>query len=361
MKIELVDIPIGSIVAGFSDKGEEGVYGMNGQLNIRPKYQREFIYKNKKKEAVIDTVNRGLPLNSMYFLKQKDGRYEVLDGQQRIMSICSYVENKFSVKFRFFNNLEDSEKQTLLNYNLMVYLCTSDNDSDTLAWFKTINIAGEKLTDQELRNAVYAGPWLSAAKHYFSKTKCPAYEIGGEYMRGSPIRQDYLQTVIKWISNNHIEEYMAQHQNATNANELWLYFQSVVAWVSAIFPNYRREMRGVEWGYLYNEFGRNNYDPAILEKSVQYLMMDDDVTHRSGIYEFVLSGRERALNIRAFTPNQKREAYERQNGVCPACGKQFKIEDMEADHITPWSAGGKTVAANCQMLCRDCNRLKGSI
>lgn len=231
-------------------------------------------------------------------------------------------------------------------------------DSEKLDWFKIVNIAGEKLTDQELRNAVYAGPWLTDAKRHFSKTGCPAYGLADKYMAGSPIRQDYLEAVLRWISDGEIEEYMASHQHDENASELWQYFQTVIAWAESTFPNYRREMKGLEWGELYNKYHEVSYNAAKLEEIIAQLMQDEDVTSKRGIYEYLLSGDERKLNIRAFSDIMKREAYERQKGICAKCGEYFEINEMEADHITPWSEGGKTTAENCQMLCRDCNRRK---
>jgi hypothetical protein len=239
----------------------------------------------------------------------------------------------------------------------MVYLC-SGTDSEKLEWFKTINIAGEKLTDQELRNAVYSGLWVSDAKRYFSKSSCAAYGLGGDYLSGIPIRQDFLETTIKWISRDNIEKYMAKQQHEPTANELWLYFQSVINWVKAVFPTYRREMKGVQWGFLYNEYKDTKFNPKELESRVSTLLQDEDVTNKKGIYEYLLTGNEKHLNIRAFSDNQKREAYERQKGICVKCGEHFEISQMEADHITPWHSGGKTSTSNCQMLCLDDNRRK---
>ena len=227
-----------------------------------------------------------------------------------------------------------------------------------MEWFRTINIAGEKLTDQELRNAVYSGSWVSDAKRYFSKNGCAAYSLGGDYLNGSAIRQDYLETTISWISNNAIEQYMAKQQHEPNANDLWLYFQSVINWVKVVFPKYRKEMKGLQWGLLYNEYKDQKYDHKKLEEQISRLMQDEDVTSKRGIYEYILTGKEKFLNIRAFTDNQKREAYERQKGVCVVCKEHFELNEMEADHITPWHLGGKTSADNCQMLCRDDNRTK---
>ena len=321
-------------------------------------YQREFIYKDKQRDAVIDTVTKDFPLNVMYWAVREDGDFEIIDGQQRTISICQYMMGDFAFQDRYFHNLQDDEKEQILEYPLTVYQC-SGTDSERLDWFRTINIAGEKLTDQELRNAVYSGSWVTDAKRYFSKNQCPASGLGGDYLGGTPNRQDFLETVIKWISGGDIEEYMAQRQHEPNANKLWLYFQAVIAWVKATFPEYRREMKGVAWGELYNEHKDEPLDPAIIEDEVARLMADDDVTKNKGIYLYVLTREEKHLNMRAFTDNQKRSAYEQQKGICPICEEHFDIEEMEADHITPWHDGGKTDADNCQMLCVEDNRRKG--
>lgn len=360
MKIQLQETPVRDVAQNFVNNEEEGVIGYGGKLNIRPKYQREFIYKDAQRDAVIDTVRKDFPLNVMYWAVNGDGTYEVLDGQQRTISICQYVVGDFSVNYQYFHNLTDDEREQILNYKLMVYLCEGD-DREKLEWFKTINIAGEKLTDQELRNAIYTGTWLTDAKRYFSRSNGAAYNLAKDYVNGSPIRQDYLETAIKWISSGNIEQYMSENQHAQNANELWMYFQNVINWAQLTFPHYRREMKGVDWGKLYNTYKDEQYDTDALESEVQKLMMDEDVTKKSGIYEYVLTRDEKYLNIRTFTDNMKREAYERQSGTCVACGKQFDISEMEGDHITPWVEGGKTTADNCQMLCRDDNRRKGKI
>ena len=357
MKIELKEIKISEVANGYFNDNEEGVVGFGGLLNIRPKYQREFVYKDKQRDSVIETVQKKFPLNVMYWVKNEDDTYEVLDGQQRTISICEYVSGSFSLNSMYFNNLTDVEQNQILDYKLMVYFCEG-NDKEKLDWFKTINIAGEKLTNQELRNAIYTGTWLTDAKKYFSKTGCAAYNIGNDYISGSPIRQDYLETVIYWLSNDNIEQYMAQNQHKPNANELWLYFNSVMNWIKVVFPKYRREMKGVNYGILYNNFKEQEFDAKKLEEEITKLMQDEDVTKKSGIYEFVLTRNEKYLSIRAFTDKQKRESFERQNGFCPKCGVQFEINEMEADHITPWHEGGKTTAENCQMLCKHDNRIK---
>lgn len=359
MKIELKEFTVRELSEGYEDNHEGGVVGYSGKLDIRPPYQREFIYKDKQRDAVIDTITKDFPLNVMYWAVREDGNFEVIDGQQRTISICQYVDGEFAFNDRYFHNLQDDEREQLLNYNLMIYLC-SGTDSEKLEWFKTINIAGEKLTDQKLRNAVYSGTWVTDAKRYFSKKDCAAYNIGSGYVNGSPIRQDYLDTVIDWKSTGKIEAYMAKHQQKADANDLWLYFQSVISWIRAIFPEYRSEMKGIDWGTLYNTFKDEELDAAALEAEIQILMEDEDVSKKKGIYEYVLTRKEKHLNIRAFSPNQRREAYERQNGVCAVCKETFALKEMEADHITPWAKGGKTIAKNCQMLCTDDNRRKSS-
>ena len=357
MKIELNEISIREVTQNYVDNAEDGVVGYNGKLNIRPKYQREFVYDEKQRNAVIDTIRKGFPLNVMYWVKNEDETYEVLDGQQRTISFCQYINGDFSIENRAFHNLTKTEQDLILDYKLMIYFCEG-NDKEKLDWFRIINIAGEKLTDQELRNAVYTGPWLTNAKLHFSKTNCAAYLLAKDYVNGSPIRQEYLETALSWINNGNVEEYMSIHQHDPNANELWTYFRNVIEWVKLTFTNYRKEMKGINWGVLYNQFKNNTYDTDKLEQEIQTLMIDDDVTNKKGIYSYVLTRNEKFLNIRAFTESQKRSAYEKQNGICKNCGNHFDIKEMEADHITPWHAGGKTSIDNCQMLCKDCNRRK---
>ena len=335
MKIELRKVTVRELTAGYMDNEEGGVRGLGGKLDIRPPYQREFIYDDKKRDAVIDTVRKGFPLNVMYWARRED----------------------------------DAEVHEILDYELQVYVC-SGSDKEKLDWFRTINIAGERLTDQELRNAVFAGPWLADAKRHFSKTGCAAYGLGSNYVNGSPIRQDYLETALRWIAasltkDDHtesIEGYMAKHQHDQNANALWMYFRAVIEWVQLTFPKYRKEMKGLDWGGLYDRFHEARLDTDVLETEIADLMQDDDVTSKKGIYPYVLTRDERYLNIRQFTPKMKREAYERQHGVCPRCGDghHYELDEMEADHITPWSEGGPTTADNCQMLCRRHNREKGA-
>lgn len=360
MKIELQQVPIREIFAGYKDMAEEGVVAYGGKLDVRPKYQREFVYKPKQRNAVMNTVRHQFPLNVMYWIENSIGNYELLDGQQRTLSICQYVNGDYSINDRYFHNLTKEEQEQILAYELMIYFCDG-NDKERIEWFEVINTAGEKLTPQELLNAVYTGPWLSDAKLKFSKTNCIAHGLaneGGPLLSGSPIRQEYLETALSWINNGEVAGYMAKHQHDTDADELWSYFQSVIAWVRKTFPNYRKEMAHVNWGELYNEYKDKKLNATKLETEVKKLMQDEDVTKKSGIYPYILTGNERELSIRAFTDKMKREAYERQNGICPFCKKKFDISEMEADHITPWHEGGKTTAENCQMLCKQDNRTK---
>tara|TARA_R110000787_G_scaffold52420_3_gene123451 strand:+ start:1076 stop:2152 length:1077 start_codon:yes stop_codon:yes gene_type:complete len=355
MNIELKEITVRQLTDDYEDNEENGVLGFGGKLDIRPPYQREFIYGIKERNAVIDTLKKDFPLNVMYWAVREDGNFEVIDGQQRTISICQYVEGDFSIDGLAFHNLPKDKQEQILNYTLMVYYC-SGTDSEKLDWFETINIAGKVLTKQELRNAVYSGSWVSDAKRYFSKNNRP--KIGDEYLSGSANRQEYLETAIDWISEGNIKDYMSKNQHEPNATELWLYFQGVINWVKANFSKYRKEMKGIKWGFLYNEFKDQKFDSKKLEIQIAKLMEDEDVGNKKGIYSYVLTGKEKYLNIRAFNDKQKREAYEKQKGICTECKKHFELNEMEADHIDPWHSGGKTSAENCQMLCREDNRRK---
>ena len=301
MRIQEHKVTVREVAEGYFNSAEEGVVGYCNNLDIRPKYQREFVYKDKQRDEVIRTVVKGLPLNVMYWVDRgeqyednpDEPRYEVLDGQQRTISLCE-----------------------------------------------------------------------SDAKRYFSKTGCAAGRLADNYMRGSSIRQEYLETAISWAAaaeNKTIEGYMAEHQHDPTAQALWSYFRSVIEWVQSIFAEPRREMKGLPWGLFYNQHHKRvDLDPKILEDRVSELMSDEDVTRKAGVYEYLLTGDEKVLSIRAFDKRDARAAYERQKGICPICKKHFKIEEMHADHINPWSRGGHTTPDNCQMLCRDCNLKKGA-
>ena len=364
MTISPFEFTVREITEGYKDLKEGGVFGLSGKLNIRPPYQREYIYKDKQRDEVIHTIRKKFPLNSIYWAKNDDGTYEVLDGQQRILSFCQYVAGVFSIDRRKFTNLEDDEKSIINDYVVRVFICEG-TPSERLAWFKVINIAGVPLTTQELRNATYTGPWLADAKIRFSKTGCNAYAIAHDYIDGAPIRQAFLETALSWISKadkdkDRIDLYMADHQHDPNANELWLYFRSVIDWIDATFPHKRPFMKGINWGALYDAFGKVTLDTDALEKEIQRLELDDDVGNKSGIYSYILTQEQKHLNIRVFSKKQKLEAYARQSGICPQCNEHFEFSQMEGDHIDPWIEGGATTSENCQMLCKPCNRRKSS-
>jgi len=363
MKINLEKIKVRNLYQGYQDAGEDGVVGYDGKLDIRPPYQREFIYKDKQRDAVIETVRHGFPLNVMYWGVNVNG-HEVMDGQQRTLSICQYIHNDFSMNNKYFHNLTQEEQDQILDYEIMVYFCEG-SEREKLNWFKIINIAGEKLTEQELRNAVYTGQWLADAKLYFSKKNGPAYNKAKDYLSGVVERQDYLETALKWISDHdmgcmNIEGYMALHQHDQNASAMRRYFASVIDWIETYFPHKRREMKSVDWGILFNEHKDGFFDAKKLEIEVSRLMQDEDVTKKPGIYAYLITGDEHHLSLRAFTPNQKRETYERQGGLCAIIGLPYPIEEMEADHIISWSQGGKTLPENCQMVSKLANRRKSN-
>lgn len=373
MIITPITIKIKDIIDGYINDPVEGCIAYGGKLNIRPSYQREFVYNIDQQRAVIDTIYKGFPLNSMYWAKNEDGTYEVIDGQQRTISFCEFCDGNFSTllenSLNYFYNFNDVIKNKILEYPCTIYICEG-NEQEKLDWFRVINIASVKLTEQELRNAVYTGPWLNDAKKYFSKPGCGAYREGKDYISGDLIRQEYLETAIGWIAErdninsdsegDRISKYMALHQRDANANDLWLHFKKVIDWIKILFPNYRKEMKGLPWGSLYNQYSGNQYDANDLEQKIQSLMADDEVTKKKGIYLYVFDGNENNLSLRKFTDTEKRTMYERQNGVCPMCHEHFEFDEMQGDHIVPWSRGGKTTLENGQMLCKSCNLIKSN-
>lgn len=361
MKIELHKIKVKDLFAGFENDEETGrVVGYGGKLNIRPPYQREFVYKDEQQQEVIRTIRKGFPLNIMYWSKNGDGTFELLDGQQRTMSICNFLTpTTLSVDNSYFDNLFPEEKKRIEEYELMIYFCEGET-REKLDWFKIVNIAGEELTPQELRNSVYTGSWLVSAKKFFSGNNCDAKKHYNNYLNKSYLRQEVLETVLKWISGGKIEDYMGTHQHDANAKELWRYFEDVMEWVQRVFPKYRKEMKGLPWGEFYNEFKDQGFEKIgeENERRVSELYKDNEVTKKSGIYQYILTDNEKYLSLRAFDDDIKSQVYERQNGICPICREHYTIEETEADHINPWSKGGKTVAENCQMLCKKDNREK---
>lgn len=372
MKIESKSIRVKDVFKGYADNGENGVFAYDGKLAIRPAYQREFVYDSKQAESVIHTVLKGFPLNVMYWVKIGGDRYEVLDGQQRTLSIMQYLDHQFPISIDgntyYWDALPDDKYQAITNYELMVYICEGE-ESEKLDWFRVVNIAGEKLTEQELRNSVYTGTWLTDAKKYFSKRKCAAKGLADKYIKGDPMRQDLLEKALEGICEykgmKDVTEYMALHKADADADELWQYFQEVIHWVTRVFPQYYADMKGLAWCHYFNKYHNNTYNSAEMRDEVKRLHEDEDVQSNTGIYEYLLSREEnpfaeRALRLRTFDKRDKMAAYSRQNGICPICGQHFDFEEMEGDHIKPWSKGGETLPDNCQMLCRECNAKKSN-
>lgn len=372
MTIKQISVTVGEITQGYVNNEEQGVRGYNGQLDIRPPYQREFIYNDKEQQAVINTVLKGYPLNVMYWVKRGEDAecpYEVMDGQQRTLALCEYVAGKFSFDFKnFFNQPEDIQKR-ILDYELTVYVCEGEH-SEKLEWFKTINIAGKPLNEQEILNAIYAGPFVSDAKRHFSKSNCGAYKLGKDLVQGVPIRQDFLKKALDWMADHEKREgkaqsrvgYMAKHQHDPNANNLWTYFQNVLNWAITNFEmkKFKKIMKGLDWALYYDRYHDKTLDTVEMAKQISALMRDSEIQRQSGIIPYVLTGDEQHLDLRAFPEDIKLAVWEKQGHICPLCGKEYDFEFMEGDHIKPWREGGRTVIENCQMLCRDCNRKKGA-
>ena len=372
MTIKQIEVTVGEIVNGYVNNDELGVCGYGGRLDIRPPYQREFIYNEKEQQAVITTVLNGYPLNVMYWVRRSDDAecpYEVMDGQQRTLSLCQYVAGKFSYDFKnFFNQPEDIKKK-ILDYRLTVYVCEGE-PSEKLEWFKTINIAGKPLNEQEINNAVYAGPFVSDAKRHFSKSTCGAYRLGKDLVTGTPIRQDFLKKALEWMAAHETRQgrrqsivgYMAEHQHDPNANNLWTYYQNVLNWAITNFDpsKFKKIMKGLDWAMLYDRYHDSTLDTAAMARRISALMRDDEIQRKQGIIPYVLTGDEHWLDLRAFPEDMKLAVWEEQGHVCPLCKRVFDFEFMEGDHITPWRDGGRTVKENCQMLCRECNRRKAA-
>lgn len=370
MKTARRNITVRQLFDDYQDHDWEGVVGFGGKLDIRPKYQREFIYDDERQRKVIDTVRHERPLNIMYWVVNGD-HFDLLDGQQRTLSICRYLDHKFAITNQngekmYFDTLPEDEQEQILNYPLEVCICDG-TENEIYNWFRTININGLALNEQEMLNATYTGEWLTDVRRHFSKPNCAAYNLGKDYLKGSVERQDYLAKVLKWASKGDVKEYMAEHRRDTNASDLWHYFENIIAWVRSVFPVYRSEMKGLDWGKFYDDFKEQTFDANALEEQVKSLMADDEVQSKSGIYEYVLYGQEKSLNLRAFDNAIKRTVYERQDRHCPYCdqeqdgehtGEKYRLEEMEGDHIVPWSKGGKTTIENCQMLCKRHNLMK---
>ena len=372
MTINQIDVTVGEITKGYINNDEQGVRGYGGLLDIRPPYQREFIYNENEQRAVIETVLQNYPLNIMYWVKRSEDAecpYEVMDGQQRTLSLCEYVADTFAVDFKNFSNQPADVRKKILDYKLTIYVCEGE-ESEKLEWFKTINIAGKPLNEQEIRNAVYAGPFVSDAKKHFSKSNCGAYRLGKDLVNGSPIRQDFLKKALEWMANHENRQgkyqsavgYMAMHQHDPNAIPLWTYFQNILNWAISTFnmKKFKKIMKGLDWDKFYDLYHESSLEVEKMEKQIVDLMGDDEIQRPQGIIPYVLTGDERCLDLRSFPEKIKLAVWEKQNHKCAICGKHFVLEEMEGDHITPWREGGRTDIENCQMLCRECNRRKGS-
>ena len=372
MTIKQIEVTVGEITKGYVNNDEQGVRGYNGLLDIRPPYQREFIYNEKEQQAVITTVLHEYPLNVMYWVKRSDDAecpYEVMDGQQRTLSLCEYVAGKFSYDFKNFFNQPKDIQEKILKYPLTVYVCEG-KASEKLEWFKTINIAGKPLNEQEINNAIFVGPFVSDAKRHFSKSNCGAYRLGKDLVNGTPIRQDFLKKALEWMADHETREghrqtavgYMADHQHDPNANNLWTYFQNVLNWAVTNFDmkKFKKIMKGLDWALFYDKYHTVTLDTEEMGRRISALMRDSEIQKQAGIIPYVLTGDEHYLDLRAFPEDIKLAVWEQQHHICPLCGKEFDYEFMEGDHITPWRDGGRTVIENCQMLCRECNRRKGA-
>lgn len=382
MIINMIKLKVRDLVKGYcEDDTTSKVTAWGGDLDVRPEYQREYVYDDQKRDSVINTVLHGFPLNIMYFVDRgadaKGARYEVLDGQQRIISICRFKTiSAISVKlpaatggFNIVNypNLFDEQQEAFLNYELQVYICEG-TEKEKIDWFEVINIAGEKLEKQEIRNAVLHSAWLTDAKSVFSRRNGAVNKKYGKYLSGDVIRQKYLETAFRWHADaegirgkdmeNVIRQYMMNHSDDKNADVLWKYTENVFDWVEETFGGFDKTMNGVEWGYLYNKHKDDTLDPEEIQKRIAELMADDEVQKKSAIYEYILTDEKKVLNLRTFSERDKITMYNRQKGLCAICGKPFEMKEMHGDHIVPWSKGGKTDLSNGQMLCTTCNLAK---
>ena len=386
MKTNLkTDITVKDICEGFvyNELEGKGLFGLSGKLTIQPEYQRNYIYADGKKDvAVIESLLKKYPLGLIYFVKVSEDKFEVLDGQQRITSFGRYVTNKFAVKDengmeQYFDGIAADKQQKILNTKLTIYECEG-LESEIKEWFKTINIAGIPLSDQEFNNAVYSGLFVTLGKEEFSNSQNANIQKWSTYIKGSVNRQDFLERALEWVSKGKIIDYMSRHRYDDNITELKTYFNTVIDWVSGVFNDIEKEMCGLEWGRLYEEYHKTAYDPKKGSDEVQKLFGDPYVKNRRGFFEFILGGSvdTKLLDIRVFDEATKRAVYEKQTtnaekkdkSNCPLCtighdatkNKIWKLNEMDADHVTAWSKGGATDIKNCQMLCKTHNRAKGN-
>jgi 5-methylcytosine-specific restriction endonuclease McrA len=379
------DITVKKICDGFvyNELEGKGLFGLSGKLTIQPEYQRNYIYADGKKDvAVIDSLLKGYPLGLIYFVKVSNDKFEILDGQQRITSFGRYVTNKFAIKDengmeQYFNGIAEDKRTKILETKLTIYECEGV-ESEIKSWFRTINIVGIPLNDQELNNAIFSGPFVTLSKEEFSNSQNANIQKWSAYIKGSANRQAFLERAFDWVSKGSIVDYMSSHRYDDKITELKNYFISVIDWVSTVFIDVENEMCGLEWGRLYEIYHKKAYDPKKVSKQVQSLYADSYVKNRKGIFEYILGGSKdtKLLDIRVFDDATKKSVYKTQTkkaeskeeSNCPLCAighdanaiKIWKIEDMDADHVTAWSKGGSTDAKNCQMLCKTHNRAKGN-
>lgn len=385
MKTTLKTYTVKEICAGFiyNELEGKGLFGLSGKLTIQPEYQRNYIYADGKRDvAVIESLLKGYPLGLIYFVKLSDEKFEVLDGQQRITSIGRFVTSKFAVKDengmeQYFSGIADDKQKKILETKLLVYECEGA-ESEIKEWFKTINIAGVPLNDQELHNAIFSGPFVTLGKEEFSNTQNANIQKWSVYLKGSANRQEFLECALDWVSKGNIVEYMSRHRYEENITELKTYFKSVIDWISTVFVDVEKEMCGLEWGRLYEQYHNTAYNPTKVSEEVQKLYGDSYIKNRKGIFEYILGGSTdtKLLEVRIFDEATKKSVYRMQTeeaeaegkSNCPLCAlghdanksKIWKLDEMDADHVTAWSRGGATDKKNCQMLCKTHNRAKGN-
>ena len=381
----LTDLTVADICDGFiyNELEGKGLFGWGGKLVIQPEYQRNYIYADGKRDvAVVESLLKGYPLGLLYFVKTDDGHYEVLDGQQRITSFGRYVRGKFAVSDahgvpQYFSALAADLQRRILDAKLTVYVCEGE-ESEIREWFKTINIAGIPLNEQELLNAIHSGPFVTKAKETFSNSANVQMQKWKAYVKGNEKRQEILRVALEWVSKGRVEEYMSAHRRDADIAELKTYFETVIDWADGVFPGMYDEMCGLDWGRLYETYHANAYDPDAVWARVKALYADEFVRNRRGIFEYVLGGEKdtRLLDVRVFDPKETKAVYAKQTAAaekkgvsnCPLCAighdanatRIWKFSEMDADHVTPWSKGGATDISNCQMLCRTHNRAKGN-
>lgn len=380
-----INTTIKEITEGFvyNEIEGKGLFGLAGQLVIQPEYQRNYIYGDGKKDtALVDSIIKGYPIGLIYFSKIGENQYEVLDGQQRITTIGRFITNKFAIKDsngmeQYFRGLPEEVQNKILDTKLLIYECEGTED-EIKEWFQTINIVGVPLKEQELLNAVYSGPFVTLARTEFSNSKNSNIQKWSAYISGSVVRQDYLQTALDWVSNGDIGTYMSTHRFDDNISEIKTYFESVIDWASTVFMDVKKEMRSVDWGKLYREYHNKSYDPKQVSIKLNQLYHDPYVKNKKGIFEYILGGNsdKKLLDVRVFDEATKNAVYDKQTteaenenkSNCPLCAlgdnsnktRIWTLSEMDADHVTAWSKGGKTTVDNCEMLCKTHNRAKGN-